>query len=95
VRGILQLTVIVCLLLVNVSGVEGQTAAPEGSPTLPPKLALLVYQKFQFGKASERQRLEVAISHACDRLMVPNSWIDLESLTGPPEALFFDLFDSF
>jgi len=95
VRGILRLAAIVCLLLVNVSGVEGQTAVPEGSPTAPPKLALLVYQKFQFGKASERQKLEVAVSHACDRLAVPNSWIDLESLTGPPEALFFDPFDSF
>ena len=94
-RGIPRLAAIVCLLLVNVSGVEGQTALPEGSPTAPPRLALLVYQKFQFGKTSERQKLEVAISQACDRLAVPNSWIDLESLTGPPEALFFDPFDSF
>jgi hypothetical protein len=94
-RGILQLTAIVWLLLVNVSVAEAQTAAAENSPTAPPKLALLGYQKFQFGKTSERQKLEIAISSACDRLEVPNSWIDLESLTGPPEALFFDPFDSF
>jgi hypothetical protein len=83
------------LLLANISAVEAQTAAVENSPTAPPKLALLVYQKFQFGKGSERRKLEIAISHACDRLAVPNSWIDLESLTGPQEALFFDPFDSF
>jgi hypothetical protein len=31
----------------------------------------------------------------CERLDVPNSWIDLQSITGPPEDLSFDPFDSF
>lgn len=39
--------------------------------------------------------MEVAVSRACEHLNVPNDWIDLESLTGPPEALFLDPFDSF
>lgn len=42
-----------------------------------------------------RQKLEMAISQACDRLSVPNAWIDLESITGRSEAVFFDPFDSF
>jgi hypothetical protein len=69
----------------------------ESSPriTAPPKLLLLVHQSFQPAKASARQKLEVAMSRACERLAVPNSWIDLESITGPPEALSFDPFDSF
>lgn len=79
----------------NVSVAEAQAVGPEDAPTAPPKLALLVYRKFQFGKAGERQKLEIAISRACDRVEVPNSWIDMESITGPPEALFFDPFDSF
>jgi hypothetical protein len=58
-------------------------------------MLLLVHQEFKFGKAGERQKLEVAISRACDHLDVPNDWIDLQSLTGPPEALFFDPLDSF
>ncbi len=37
----------------------------------------------------------VAIKRACDRISVPNSWIDLESVTGTPETLSFDPFDSF
>lgn len=61
----------------------------------PPKVLLLVYQEFKSGKAGERQKLEVAISRACDEVSVPNSWIDLESISGPPRALFFDPFDSF
>jgi hypothetical protein len=61
----------------------------------PPKMLLLVHQEFKFGKEGERRKLEVAISRACEHLHVPNDWIDMESLSGPIEALFFDPFDSF
>jgi hypothetical protein len=74
------------------------SAQVEDFPNLagtPPKLLLLVHQEFKSGKAGERQKLEVAISRACDRVNVPNSWIDLESISGPPGALFFDPFESF
>ncbi len=94
-RAILQLAAIVLLLLVNVSVVEAQTAAAENSPTSPPKIVLLVYRKIQFGKVSERQKLEGGMSRACDRLPVPNSWIDLESVTGAQEVVSFDPMDSF
>lgn len=73
-------------------------AQDEPSPNLaggPPKMLLLVHQEFPSGKAAERHKLSVAISRACNQLDVPNSWIDLESLTGSPEALSFDPFDSF
>jgi hypothetical protein len=68
------------------------------SPNLagsPPQMLVLVHQEFLPGKAAERHRLEVAISRASNQLDVPNSWIDLESISGPSEALFFDPFDSF
>ncbi len=74
------------------------SAQAEDFPTIagaPPKLLVLVHQEFKFGKAAERRKIEVAISRACDQLAVPNSWIDLESISGQPEALFFDPFDSF
>ena len=73
-------------------------AQVEESPNIagaPPKMLLLVHQEFKFGKTAERQKLEVAVSRACDHLNVPNAWIDLESISGPPKALFFDPFDSF
>ena len=74
------------------------SAQAEDFPNLagtPPQLLLLVHQEFRSGKTNERRKIEVAISRACDQLAVPNSWIDLESISGPPEALFFDPFDSF
>jgi hypothetical protein len=74
------------------------SAQVEDSPNIagaPPQILLLVHQEFHSGKAAERHKLEVAISRACKQLDVPNSWIDLESISGPPEALFFDPFDSF
>jgi hypothetical protein len=74
---------------------RAQSGQPSPRITAPPKLLLLVHQSFQPGKASARQKLEVAMSRACERLAVPNSWIDLESITGQPEALSFDPFDSF
>lgn len=86
---------IIFLLLAHVSIVCAQTEKPASPATAPPKMLLLVHQQFKFGSESARQKLEVSIVHACDRLEVPNSWIDLQSITGPPEALSFDPFDSF
>jgi hypothetical protein len=84
------------LLILPCATIAG--AQDEPSPNLagaPPKMLLLVHQEFHSGKAAERHKLSVAISRACNQLDVPNSWIDLESLTGPTEALSFDPFDSF
>ena len=74
------------------------SAQDEPAPNIagaPPKMLVLVHQEFLPGKGPERHKLEVAISRTCDHLTVPNSWIDLESITGVPEAFFFDPFDSF
>ncbi len=83
------------LLLVWPSISSAQAEKSASPATEPPKILLLVHQEFRFGKAVERQKLEAAISRACEHLNVPNDWIDLESISGPPEALFFDPFDSF
>jgi len=64
------------------------------APTAPPKVLLLVFQQIQPGKAGERQRLEVETSRRFDELDVPITWIELEAVTGPPQALFFDPADS-
>jgi hypothetical protein len=86
---------IVLLLLALGSIGHAQTKKPAGAATAPPKLLLLVHQQFKFGTESTRQKLEVSVTRVCDHLDVPNSWIDLQSITGPPEALSFDPFDSF
>jgi hypothetical protein len=86
---------IVSLLFFRVARAQAQLDDSPNPAGEPPKMLLLVHQEFKSGKEGERQKLEVAMSRACDHLKVPNSWVDLESITGSPEALSFDPFDSF
>src|SRR5262249_46855409 len=58
-------------------------------------LLVLVYQRFSFDKGSDHDKWEIAAARACQKLAVPNSWIVLDSVTGEPEVLSFDPFDSF
>jgi hypothetical protein len=85
----------ILLSLVCASILSGQDAKAAIPAAEPPNVLLLVHQEILPGRASERQKLETNISHACDRLDAPSFWIHLQSLTGPREALFFDAFDSF
>jgi hypothetical protein len=73
----------------------GQVKVSAEPATAPPKLLVWVYQKFSFDKAADRDQWETALARACQKLEVPNSWIVMESITGEPEVLSFDPFDSF
>ena len=73
----------------------GAPAASDGNVTAPPKVVLLVFQQFLPGRAGARQTLEIDTAQNFDRLNVPVTWIELESLTGPPQAMFFDPANSF
>ena len=86
---------IILISLAYVSIAPGQEPKSANPAPSPPSLLLLVHQEIQYGKANARKKLGVAMARACNRLEVPNSWIGLESLTGPRESLFFDPFDSF
>jgi hypothetical protein len=86
---------LIALVVVFISAAWAQTATPVPSPTTPPKVLLLVYQQFLPGKAGTRQTVEIDIARNFDRLAAPISWIELESLTGPPQALFLDPANSF
>jgi hypothetical protein len=94
-NAIRQLAAILLLSLVGVAISSGQDKKPANPAGAPPNLVVFVHQEIQYGKASARQKLEVATARACDRLDVASFWIDLQSLTGPREVLFFDPFDSF
>jgi hypothetical protein len=98
-NAIRALAAIVLLSLVCASVASGQENKAVNSAVNadvgPPYLLALVHQEIQFGKTAARQKLEVAMTRACNRIDVPNSWIHLQSLTGPREVLFFDPYDSF
>lgn len=83
------------LTLTVATAVAGQTKESTEPATAPPKLLVWVYQKFSFDKAADRDQWETAMARACQKLDVPNSWIVMESITGEPEVLSFDPFDSF
>ena len=85
----------ILLSLVCASILSGQDAKAANPPAGPPSILLFVHQEILPGRASDRQKLETNIARACDRLDAPSFWIDLQSLTGPRGALFFDTFDSF
>jgi hypothetical protein len=90
----LSLAMIV-LWLICASSPSAQVDESPNPAAEPPNMLVLVHQEYRLDKQGERQKLEVAISRACEHLDVPNDWIDLESISGPTEALFFDPFDSF
>src|SRR5215470_12261250 len=72
-----------------------QTESTLSFATTPPKILLLVHQSFSPAKDAARQRLDMSMSRACEKLDLPNAWIDLEPITGSSERLSFDPFDSF
>jgi hypothetical protein len=86
---------IILVSVVSVSILLGQDRKAANPAAELPNIVLLVRQEIQPGKASMRQKLQVAMKRTCDRLDVPNSWIALQSLTGPREVLSFDPFNSF
>jgi hypothetical protein len=86
---------IIAAMIVILWGPLVSRAQDKNLAAAPPNIALLVNKEVFLGKAADRQKLETAISRACDRMDVPRFWIDLESLTGEPEALVFSQFDSY
>ena len=93
----LAATILLSLVCVSNSSAQNNNAVnPAANSSLaPPYLLVLVHQEVLYGKGAARQRLETATARICNRIDVPNSWIDLQSLTGPRQVLFFDPFDSF
>jgi hypothetical protein len=81
--------------LVCAGGATSQTKDPASPAAAPPKLLVLVYQRFPFDKRTEGGKALAAAARACANLDVPNSWIVLEPVTGDSDLISFDPFDSF
>jgi hypothetical protein len=62
---------------------------------VPPKVLVLEHKQVFSGKAEERRKMEEIVAASCDRLEAPRFWIDLESMSGEPEALTLSSFDSY
>jgi hypothetical protein len=75
------IAMVALFVLICSGGASGQTKDVIESETAPPKLVMLVYQRFPFDKATESGKALAAAARACANLDVPNSWIVLESVT--------------
>ena len=89
------IAMVAAFALICAGGATGQTKEPANAETAPPKLAVLVYQRFPLDKMAASGKALAAAARACANLDVPTSWIVMDSVTGEPEVLSFDPFDSF
>src|SRR5215472_3353613 len=80
----------IALAFLAVSAARSQTV-----PTAPPNILLLVHQQFKPENEAPHEKLALDLVDACNQLEVPNQWIDLQSITGAPETLSFDPFETF
>jgi hypothetical protein len=91
----MKIIVAAIVVILSSSILPAQDQKPANPDAAPPNIALLVHQQVFSGKAADRERREIDVSRACDRLEAPRFWIDLESLTGQPEALVLSPFETY
>jgi hypothetical protein len=60
----------------------------------PPKFLNMIHQELKPGRAWEYDELETSIARIYAREAIPVYWLELESITGPSEVLYLNLFDS-
>src|SRR5690242_13310221 len=70
---------------------EKSVDAGKGSP---PKFLNMVHQELKPGKMGAYEEMEASIGRIYNRENIPVYWVALESITGPPEMLYLNLYDS-
>lgn len=74
--------------------VRAQENAAEGSNPGPPKFLNMIHQELKPGRIGAYDELEASIARIYNREGIPAFWVALESMTGPAEVLYLNLFDS-
>lgn len=60
----------------------------------PPKFLNMVHQELKPGRIGAYDELETSIARIYNRESIPVYWVELESMTGPSEVLYLNLFDT-
>ena len=60
----------------------------------PPKFLNMLHQELKPGRVGAYDELETSIVRIYNRENIPVFWVELESITGPSEVLYVNLFDS-
>lgn len=73
---------------------RAQDSAAEVSNAGPPRFLNMIHQELKPGRIGAYDELETSIARIYNREAIPVFWIELESITGPSEVLYLNLFDS-
>lgn len=71
-----------------------QESITDSSESGPPKFLNMVHQEIKPGKTGAYDEMQTSIARIYSRENIPVFWVELESITGPSEALDLNFFDS-
>src|SRR4029077_18527255 len=77
-----------------VCAVPAQEKSADAAKAGPPKYLNIVHQELKPGRAGAYDEMESSIARIYNRENIPVFWVELESITGPSEVLYLNLFDS-
>jgi len=77
-----------------VSTMTAQSKSADSSKPGPPKFLNMVHQELKPGRTGAYDELETSLVRIYNRENIPVFWLELESMTGPSEALYLNLFDA-
>ena len=80
--------------LTLVGTISAQDTSTDAGGTGPPKYLNMVHQELKPGRIGAYDELETSIARIYSRENIPVFWVELESITGPSEVLYLNLFDS-
>lgn len=87
----LMILLLLAALACRISAQDEKTEIPNAGP---PKFLNMVHQELKPGKIGAYDELETSIARIYNRESIPVFWIELESITGPSEVLYLNLYDS-
>ena len=90
----LILPVILLAASVCACAMRAQESAAEASNAGAPKFLNMIHQELKPGKIGGYEELETSIARIYNREAIPVFWVELESITGPAEVLYLNLFDT-
>lgn len=73
---------------------SAQENSANGTNPGPPKFLNMVHQELKPGRLGAYDEIESSIAHVYNRENVPVYWVELESMTGPPEVLSLNFYAS-
>jgi hypothetical protein len=82
------------LLPVLACAMRAQDSTAETSSAGPPRFLNMIHQELKPGRTGAYEELETSVARIYTREAIPFFWVELESITGPAEVLYLNLYDS-